>query len=116
MKPSLDRHIFISHTTRDERDHDLAKKLAQGLREVGWSVWIAPDSIRPGSEWRDDVEIALTTECTHLLVVLSAASVQSDIVITELELGRRRYEGDPTFTILPLITGDLAENGTDLFS
>ncbi|KAA3614588.1 MAG: toll/interleukin-1 receptor domain-containing protein [Calditrichaeota bacterium] len=95
--------IFISHTTRDERDNSLAHKLAAGLQENGSDVWISPDTIPTGAEWRSEIISALLLDCTHFLVIISAAATMSEWVLAEIKLAKKRRESDASFTILPLI-------------
>jgi hypothetical protein len=96
--------VFISHTTRDLRDHALAKGLAGRLRALGSGVWIAPDDIPSGAEWASEIVTAILERCSHFLVVLSAASVSAEWVVKEIALARNRYDrGD--LTILPLVVG-----------
>lgn len=99
--------VFISHTTRDQRDHALAFKLANGLRERGSQVWIAPEDIPVGSEWKREIVAAIMRECSHFLIILSAASTNARWVIEEIKLARERRQNDACFTILPLVVGQL---------
>src|SRR5262249_965848 len=46
--PARPVRVFISHTTRDQRDRALAHYIAAGLEARGARVWIAPESIPPG--------------------------------------------------------------------
>jgi formylglycine-generating enzyme required for sulfatase activity len=46
------------------------------LRRLGVSVWIAPESIRPGEGWVDAIERGLE-ESSHVVVVLTPAALQS---------------------------------------
>jgi hypothetical protein len=100
--------IFISHTTLDERDSSLAHKLAAGLRENGSDIWIAPDNIPVGSEWKHEIVSAILRNCSHFLVIISAASSTSEWVLKEIKLAKERREADSGFTILPLIVGKTA--------
>jgi hypothetical protein len=99
--------IFISHTTRDNRDHILAQKLAAGLRERGLQVWIAPDNIPVGSEWEPEIISGILKESTHFLVILSSASVASEWVQREIGLAKQRRRQDACYIILPLFVGKL---------
>lgn len=70
--------VFLSHTTRDERDHLLAQKLAAALRARDVEVWIAPESIPAGERWKEGIVAGIMRSCSHLLVILSAASIEAD--------------------------------------
>ncbi len=102
-------NIFISHTTQDNRDDALAKYLAKGLQALGANVLIAPDDIPAGSEWEQRLETAILEECSHFLVILSAASIVSKWVLKEIEWAQERKEGDNSFEILPLRVGQVGD-------
>jgi hypothetical protein len=73
------RQIFLSHATADA---EFAHKLAADLREEGWRVWIAPESIRPGEKWVEAIDRGLETSGVFV-VVLTPAAVASRWVRTE---------------------------------
>ncbi|MGB8192795.1 MAG: toll/interleukin-1 receptor domain-containing protein [Chitinophagaceae bacterium] len=104
---NTDPQIFICHSLQDGRDKTLAHQLAEGLRNQGFKVWIAPDNIPSGSEWKKEIINSIVRQCTHFLVILSASSVSSEWVLEEIELARQRHEKDNAFTILPLAFGAL---------
>jgi hypothetical protein len=97
--------IFLSHTTRDERDRELAHRLAAGLEARGAQVWIAPESIPPGDAWKEGIVAGVMDGCTHFLVILSASSADAEWVIREIALARERLARDDAFRILPLRVG-----------
>ncbi|WP_329343016.1 toll/interleukin-1 receptor domain-containing protein [Streptomyces sp. NBC_00663] len=107
--------VFVSHTVRDHRDHDLAHRLAEGLTQRGIRAWIAPDDVSIGADWQEQLVSALLEQCTHFLVILSAASADAEWVRAEIDLARRRRESDPSFTILPLVVGDQRHEFLDRF-
>jgi hypothetical protein len=107
--------VFVSHTVRDHRDHDLAHRLAEGLTQRGIRVWIAPDNVPSGADWQELLVSTLLNTCTHFLVILSAASANAEWVRAEIDLARRRREDDPSFTILPLVVGDQRHEFLDRF-
>ena len=88
------KQVFISHA---HQDAEFAHKLANDLRQNGWRVWIAPDSIRPGEKWAEAIERGLS-ESDVFAVALTPAAVQSrwvrdeTFVAIELEKkGRMRF-------------------------
>jgi len=101
--------VFISHTTRDNRDSQLAHRLAQGLKERGAGAWIAPEDIPAGNEWQEDLVAGVMGRSTHFLVVLSAASTRAHWVLDEIRLARERYEQHEDLRILPLPVGKLGK-------
>lgn len=107
--------VFLSHTTRDHRDHDLAHALAAGLTQRGIQVWIAPDSLPSGAQWQEELVAAILRRCTHFVVILSAASAEAEWVRAEIDLARRRREHDPSFAVLPIVAGNVRHEFLDTF-
>ncbi|MDP9219149.1 MAG: toll/interleukin-1 receptor domain-containing protein [Actinomycetota bacterium] len=103
-------NVFLSHTTRDRRDHALAHALARGLRARGATVWIAPDSIPPGDRWAEKLVSAVMEECTAFLVIVSAASRVAGWVGREIQLAQARANEDPAFLVLPLRVGAVRDH------
>jgi hypothetical protein len=52
--------------------------------------------------------------CSQFLVILSHASLQSEWVLEEIKLARARFDRDPSFVVLQLITGNLSRPLPDL--
>jgi len=102
-------HIFISHSIHDKRDKSLARKLATALTAFGIKVWIAPNSIPAGEQWKSKIDTGIMEECSHFFVILSASSITSTWVLNEIELARQRYDLDQNFIILPLVVSDLKD-------
>lgn len=102
--------IFVSHTTRDRRDSALAHYLADGLEKLGVKAWIAPESIPVGRRWKEPLVEAILNDCTHFLVIVSAASIEAPWVLREIELARTRAAQDAEFSVMPLLTGKLEAN------
>lgn len=101
--------LFISYANRDDRDRALAERLASALRPIGVSVWLAPDSIPAGDEWRDSLIKQVLSESTHFLVLLSSGSITSEWVLAEIALAEERFRQDPDFRVLPLVAGRLGD-------
>ena len=99
--------VFVSHTVRDKRDRTLAHGIGDALRARGAEVWIAPESIPAGDEWEEAIVAGVLDQCTHFLVILSAASVASKWVQAEISLARRRAAKADGFRVLPLRVGEL---------
>ena len=62
--------IFVSYA---HQDFDLADHIAKSLSELGWNIWIAPQSIRPGEKWIDAINRGLRKSRIFLLVLTGAA-------------------------------------------
>jgi hypothetical protein len=102
-------NIFISHSTSDQRDFDLAHKLAESLQAAGTNVWIAPEYIPSGDVWEETLVNEILKKCTHFLIILSASSVKSQWVLKEISIARERYQKEGSLKILPLKMGKLPE-------
>jgi hypothetical protein len=77
------RRVFVSYTGRHPADEELAKRIHDALRSRAVSVFVAPLSIEPGSEWRSALRRELAN-CSHFVVVVSEASMRSDEVSSEI--------------------------------
>jgi hypothetical protein len=77
--------IFISYARKDQA---YVERVADHLQRAGFSVWHDVSQIRAGDEWQIKIERAIE-ECTVVIVVMSAVSVDSKWVNKEVELARR---------------------------
>ena len=73
------KQIFLSHV---HSDNDTAERLARELREAGWPVWKAPESIRPGEKWVEAINRGLAGS-HYFVLLLSQAALQSKWVASE---------------------------------
>ena len=80
MMPVMTRRVFISHSSTD---HGAADALRAALEDAGWSCWIAPRDIAPGSPWAASI-MAGIAEAAVLVLVHSAASSASEMVLREI--------------------------------
>jgi formylglycine-generating enzyme required for sulfatase activity len=76
------RQVFISHATEDA---ELAHRLAGDLQQLGVTIWIAPECIRPGESWVDAIERGLGGS-SHMLVLLTPAALESSWVKKEINV------------------------------
>lgn len=89
---------FISHSSKDEV---FAQKLAARLRSEGVPVWYAPEDILPGEKIYDQVKKAIGS-FDRLLVVLSAHSMKSNWVQTELASALAREKKERARVLFPV--------------
>ena len=73
------RQIFISFASPDV---EFAGRLAASLREIGYEVWVASDSIQPGEKWVDAINRGLM-ESGIFLLLLTPDAVNSRWVYDE---------------------------------
>lgn len=90
--------IFFSYSRVDASEFSL--KLAKGLREKGFNIWIDQLSILPASKWDTEIQKALTAaDC--ILFIVSSASVISDNVLDEIN-----YALNNKKKVFPVIIAD----------
>jgi len=102
--------VFLSHSKHDAH---IAAQIAADLREAGFSVWKAPESILPGEEWIDAIQRGLTTS-SHFVFVMSPDAVASKWVRYEFRTALRRYIAEKMVIVpldyLPCETPDFWQN------
>ena len=74
--------LFISHASPD---HEVALDVARELDAAGLHTWLATRDIQVGENYASQIYDAIT-DCTHLLVLLSPTSVQSQHVKREANI------------------------------
>lgn len=89
--------LFISYANPDA---EFAVRLAADLRQRGFKVWMAPDSILPGEKWVAAIERGLR-ESGIFLLVLSPAGVDSKWVSQETQVAIM-LENEGQMRIYPL--------------
>jgi hypothetical protein len=91
--------VFLSHRT--DSDGALAAHLAADLEGGGVAVWLAPRDVDPGTTWPQAIEAGLQA-CTHVVVLLSARTLESRAVQQELQMAEMlQLEG--RVQLLPLL-------------
>ena len=73
--------VFISYSTHDK---PISDAVCAALEGHGIRCWVAPRDITPGQDWSDAIIDAIA-DCRVCLLVLSAASNQSDQVKREVQ-------------------------------
>ena len=85
---------FISYSRTDA---SVAAKLKADLRKEGISAWVDVEDIPAGAAWDDTIAKEIE-DCTHLLLLVSRASVESSNVSDEVG-----YARDKRRPVLPLL-------------
>lgn len=98
--------IFLSYTTRDPRDAQLAARLRRVLPRYGADVFFAPEDIRSGEDWEQRLFREIDS-CSHFVVILSAQSVKPGWVVDEMNAARARKDRDDAFVIVPVTMGEV---------
>jgi hypothetical protein len=86
--------IFISYSREDV---EFARRLASDLADLGASIWIDIESIRPGENWSTAVQEGLDT-CDVMILILSPASMKSSDVRDEWQ-----YFKDQGKVLIPVL-------------
>lgn len=89
------RRFFVSYRRRAPDDARLARLLVDGLRAAGHEVFIDVD-MPIGTDWAAEITRRIQW-CEYLVVLLSAESIDSEMVQGEVRLARhhRRDDGSP---------------------
>jgi uncharacterized protein YjbI with pentapeptide repeats len=89
---------FISHSTIDG---EFCKQLHNDLQAAGVRCWFAPEDLKMGDRFRDEIETAIRLH-DKLLLVLSESSVQSDWVRSEVESAFERESRERKQVLFPV--------------
>jgi len=89
--------IFFSYSRSDS---EFVLKLAKDLRNAGANIWLDQLDIKAGSHWDSSIETALNT-ATHLIIVLSPASVASNNVMDEVSFALESNK-----TVIPILIAE----------
>ncbi len=92
--------IFLSYRRRAERDSALAGYLRDELAAAGCEVFIDVD-MAVGTRWSQEIARQIDA-CDCLIVVLSAETVESEMVLAEVRLAHQRQARDGRPVILPV--------------
>jgi len=92
--------VFISYKRDLEPDEPLAMLLRAALEEAGHSVFI-DRKIQVGVAWATELERQIEA-CDYMLVLLSEASVHSEMVAKEVECAYRNHQRTGRSRILPV--------------
>jgi len=104
-EPKAFESCFISHSTADA---EFAGYLAARLRREGVRVWYAAEQLSPGKKVVDQIDEAIST-FDRLLVVLSAASIASKWVLTEVRKAYARQREEKRAILFPVTLIPFAE-------
>jgi AAA-like domain/TIR domain len=91
------RTFFLSYARGDPDDEALAKALFTALRGKGHDVFLDV-AMKPGTKWAEEIPQRLAA-CDVFIVLLSANSVHSEMVLEEVRLAReqRKARGGPVW-------------------
>ncbi len=90
----MKKQIFVSYSSHDK---STVQNLCERLRVQGIDTWASFKDIQPGAKWDEAIQEALD-KSTHIIVMVSEASVQSSYVRAEIE-----YALDNGKVVLPIL-------------
>jgi hypothetical protein len=93
---------FISHSSRDR---EFCERLHNDLQAAGVRCWFAPEDLKTGDRFRDEIESAIRLH-DKLLLVLSENSVQSDWVRSEVDGAFERETREHKQVLFPVRLDD----------
>jgi serine/threonine protein kinase len=100
--------VFISYKHDIKLDEQLVKRLQSGLQLAGYSVFT--DQMLPvGVEWANTLQQQIEN-CDFMIVLLSAASIHSEMVAKEVEFASQQFQRIGRPRLLPVrvnFTGSL---------
>ena len=83
------KHFYSCFISFSAKDEDFAQRLYSDLQERGVRCWFAPHSLQSGQKLHQQIEAAIRVH-DRLLLILSAHSMNSEWVKTEIANARRR--------------------------
>jgi hypothetical protein len=102
MLPVKFGKIFISHSSTDK---PFVRRLAKGLEQAGYSVWLDEKELRVGDALSAEISAALKASPV-VIVVVSPSSVKSKWLDYELSIATERMiKGD--CRVIPVVIGDV---------
>jgi AAA-like domain/TIR domain len=99
-EPGPVSRYFISYSRRSAEDGKLAGDLRAGLESSGHEVFIDV-SMRIGTDWVAEIEHRIDW-CDFLVVLLSEASIHSEMVLGEVRMAHRKRRKDGRPHVLPI--------------
>lgn len=94
---------FISYSTKDEQ---FAVRLHSRMRQAGLRVWFAPEDIKGGDYFFEQIERAIQSQ-DRLLLVLSEESIQSKWVEREIRRTRKIERTEKRRKLFPIRLVDM---------
>jgi len=89
---------FISYSTKDE---EFAQRLHSRMRQANMRVWFAPKDLQGGKKMHEELFQAIQLQ-DKLLLVLSAHSIQSEWVMTEIRKARDTEKKENRRKLFPI--------------
>jgi hypothetical protein len=104
VQPIQWHSCFISYSTKDEK---FAERLHARMRQAGLRVWFAPEDMKGGDYFFEQIERAIQLH-DRLLLVLSEDSIQSKWVEREIRKTRKVERAEKRRKLFPITLTDYA--------
>ncbi len=99
-EPRRTFRYFVSYSHRSAEDGKLAEDLRAGLTTAGHEVFI-DRGMRVGTDWVKEISKRIDW-CDFLVVLLSEASIHSEMVLGEVRMAHRKRRQDDRPQVLPI--------------
>ncbi len=99
---------FISYSSRDA---EFAKRLHSDLEKAGVRSWFAPNDLKIGDKFRQKIDESIRAH-EKLLLLLSAGSINSDWVASEVESALELERREKRMLLLPIKLDNEVETTT----
>ncbi|UCD58170.1 MAG: toll/interleukin-1 receptor domain-containing protein [Candidatus Hydrogenedentota bacterium] len=96
------RSCFISYSSKD---HKFVEQLYKSLQDSGVRCWYAPENLKAGTRFPEEIAQAIRSK-DRLLVVLSDASLESDWVEQEVSIALSEERAGKVGMLLPIRVDD----------
>ena len=92
--------VFLSYA---RTDLNIVRQVAEGLMHAGIRVWLDEASLKPGTEWMQEIERELSASDV-IVFFISPSSVESGWAKRELQVAlHRQVSGEGGAVILPVL-------------
>ena len=98
MEPIQYYSCFISHSSKDKA---FCSRLHSRMRDEKLRVWYAPEDMKGGDLFFDQIDRAIRVH-DKLLLVLSKRSMESEWVVREVERARKREKAEGRRVLFPI--------------
>lgn len=103
---------FISHSRHDQ---SFVERLHSDLCAKGLRCWYAPEDLKIGDRFQEQIEESIR-RYDKVMVVLSAASVQSRWVEREVNAAREREDRENRVVLFPIRIDDVVMNASQAWA
>jgi len=105
-KPESKYDVFISHSSHDsDAANILRKHLPKYFEQTDAKIFVDDADIKPGENWREEIETAVRS-CDTFLVLVSNAARNSAVCSTEWSAICERKWAEPNVRVIPILVDE----------